>query len=141
MCFAALIIVKGGEPMRETANDPEVCAEYFNKIYDEAFDSVKVYVASRCADPSAYTAVLLVCDNNVDIKKAYSVENARGEKLGVDENGNLTWQVIRTDSAAFAPPQVSCCNVYVSGTEFSFVFSGEGKLVEKREIGSYSMSY
>ena len=58
------------------------------------------------------------------------MENARGEKLGVDENGNLTWQVIRTDSAAFAPPQVSCCNVYVSGTEFSFVFSGEGKLVD-----------
>ena len=44
--------------MRETANDPEVCAEYFNKIYDETFDSVKVYVASRCADPSYIPDIL-----------------------------------------------------------------------------------
>ncbi len=121
---------------RDDEGDADVTTYGYDFPYDMSADAELAEFFSE-----AYTAVLLVCNNNVDIKKAYSVENARGEKLGVDENGNLTWQVIRTDSAAFAPPQVSCCNVYVSGTEFSFVFSGEGKLVEKREIGSYSMSY
>ncbi len=85
----------------------------------------------------AYTAVLLVCDNNVDITKAYSVENARAGKLGTDDSGNLTWQVLRVDGASFAPPYISSAIYYVSSTEFSFVLGKEGRLIEKREVGPF----
>lgn len=88
----------------------------------------------------AYTAVLLVCDNNVDITKAYSVENARAGKLGIDDNGHLTWQVLRIDDMAWASPYISCCRWYISATEFSFVFSEEGKLIETHEIGAFRMA-
>lgn len=88
-----------------------------------------------------YSAALLICDGDAVIKKAYSVDNARAGTLEVNENGMLSWLVIRVDKVCNVSPVISSRRVDINSTAFSFVFDGEGKLTEKTELGTYMIWY
>lgn len=44
--------------MPKLTGDTDICTEYFNGVYDDTFDYVKRYVASKCSDPSYIADIL-----------------------------------------------------------------------------------
>lgn len=41
---------QGGEAVSKLNNDLDSYTDYFNNIYDDTFDQLKIFIASRCAD-------------------------------------------------------------------------------------------
>lgn len=114
--------------------------EQNKSVYDMAVpDEYNIRLSKLFAE--AYTAALLVCDENAVITRAYSVENARVGTLSVTDDGKLNWQVFRVDDAKNAPPTISSYSVTILTTEFAFMFDESGAFIEKNEIGAYKINY
>ncbi len=88
-----------------------------------------------------YDAALLVCGEDAEVTKVYSVGKARGGSLAVTDDGRLRWSVIRIDDVKNSSIFVSSYRVDIAATEFVFVFNSKGILAEKKEIGPYSLKY
>lgn len=88
-----------------------------------------------------HTAVLLSVGEDGTVGCAYEIPNAEPGTLSTDEEGNLLWQVIRYDRVLIAPPCLNSRRFDLDCTEFSFVFTPDGQLKEKKEIGYYPSMY
>ncbi len=117
-----------------------------------SFDE-KLQEAYTAALRAVSESVLLICDEQGVIYKAYTVRGARlvtGEKidedgrplppmhLEIDENNNISWHIIRLDEAIPPSPYISSICAEAVVTEFVLTFDSSGYLVEKTELETYS---
>ena len=107
------------------------------KTPDEISERAKKLFITR------YDAVLLVCNSELNISKAYSASDAESGLLSVSGTGKLKWGVIRTDTVVIPSTAYTSTLKYadIACTIFAYIFDKTGTFEESVEIGTFYHFY